>query len=253
MGEERGDGESASGAGAGAGAEEVAEEAEEGGSASKRVRWGTGATEPCSPIEGVPPGGGRPRRVLLLLVGPPGAGKSTFAAGLAQAAAAAGGDARTWTVVCQDTASGRGTPGTRHQVIMRVRACLEQSVRPAGVVVDRNHLSPAQREDLWALAARMGAEACALVFVVPLHELERRVRTRETHPGGVTGSRGVAVLKHIVATHADHLKRLGQDLGEELAALRPPLPATPILARNNVLFARCDADLYAARKKLVDF
>jgi len=100
----------------------------------------------------------------------------------------------------------------------------------------------------------MGAEACALVFVVPLHELERRVRARETHPGGVTGSRGVAVLKRIIATHAHHLKRLGQDLGQELAALRPPLPATtPILARNNVLFARCDADLDTARKKLVDF
>jgi len=213
---------------------------------TKRARTAAEAERP-SPDDGVT--GPRPRRIVLLLIGPPGAGKSTFAARLAKAASVAGGAARSWTVVCQDTASKHGTPGTRSQVLIRAQAYLEQSWKYAGVVVDRTNLSPGQREEFWELAKLMDAEACALVFVVPLHELERRVRERDNHPGGVTGARGVAVLQGMIQRHAADLKCLKDDLRDELA----DTPCACILPPNNIHFARCDADLDVALDQLIKY
>jgi hypothetical protein len=167
--------------------------------------------------------------LLLILCGPQGAGKSTFcemivgggagagagagvlagvtAAGGAGAAVTAGGSmvsgwpatsgaeamvpagAAPWVVVCQDTIA-KGKPGKREACEALATASLRSG---RSVIVDRTHLTPAQRAYFLSVAAGAGAAAHVLVLLPSRAEVGMRVRERVGHPGGVEGASGAAM------------------------------------------------------------
>lgn len=139
-------------------------------------------------------GGYLARPALLLLCGPPGAGKSTF--GSAVLAGAAEG---AWALLCQDTAAACGTkPGSRARVEAAARRALGAG---RSVVVDRTHLTRAQRAGWCALGREAGAACVHVVqLATPPAECERRVRTRVGHPAGLQGAAAVGVARSLAHT-----------------------------------------------------
>ena len=135
---------------------------------------------------------------LLILCGPQGAGKSYFSNALKVAGKddAAGSETkRDWTIVCQDTANG-GRPGPRTKCERMVRAALKSG---KCVVVDRMHLSLEQRAHFLFIGHEMKIPTDAVILLPPIAEVQRRVRSRESHPGNVMGEAGARMATNSYA------------------------------------------------------
>ena len=164
-------------------------------------------------------GDGNAAPSVAITVGPPGSGKSTLATKIMAAAQGS------WERVCQDVIGNRkvrhhGSALRQFLLVAPVLTPLSLSVSPLSfasrglqgcvaemkaalrlgksVIVDRCHCSVRQREDFLRAAASFGAPCHAIVFELPLDELQLRVRKRRAHEGGVTGARGAAVCAKIV-------------------------------------------------------
>eukprot|EP00887_Chlorella_sp_A99_P000125 scaffold16.g125.t1 len=92
---------------------------------------------------------GAPRPVCLVLVGLQGAGKSTFAAALAQRSTL------TWERINQDSIAGPGRRGTREMCLEATAAALSAG---RSAVVDRTNLERDQRRPFVRVAQQLGAE-----------------------------------------------------------------------------------------------
>ncbi|CAG9462910.1 unnamed protein product [Pedinophyceae sp. YPF-701] len=128
---------------------------------------------------------GGPRPVMLMLCGAQGAGKSTFATAVVQAAAqhVAPNNPPLWVRVNQDSIND-GERGTRAEC---VRLAAESLRRGASVLIDRCNFDRAQRYDFVALAHETGVEVHAIVLGLPLAVCRERVAARMDHEGGVQG------------------------------------------------------------------
>ena len=109
-----------------------------------------------------------------------------------------------WVVTCQDTVN-NGKPGKRDQCEEAVRQAVRQG---KCVIVDRMHLSVDQRAYFLKIGAELGVPVDAVLLAPPLYEMQRRVRERTDHPGGIQGEKGVAFVgesykKMVVPSHSE--------------------------------------------------
>ena len=125
-------------------------------------------------------GGYAHRPVLLMLCGPQGAGKSFFCSTLLREASTS------WVHISQDTIS-NGKPGKREACEKAAREALKAN---KSVVIDRMHLTPEQRAYFVAVARECHVPAHVLVMHVSTAVLQKRVRERTEHVGGVQGEAG---------------------------------------------------------------
>lgn len=123
--------------------------------------------------------------ILLLLVGVQGSGKSTFCAELADDP----DSKQRWVHLSQDTIS-QGKPGKRHQVEEATRQALREG---KSVVVDRTHLTEEQRSYFIEIGKDINVKIHAVLLQPPKNVIEKRVRERVNHPGGVEGDKGVRI------------------------------------------------------------
>jgi len=135
--------------------------------------------------------------LLLLLAGVQGSGKSTFCQNLLQVSTTNEGSSN-WLHLSQDTIK-NGKPGKREQVEEQTRQAIRSGM---SVVVDRMHLDQDQRAYFVAIAKDCQVPVHC-VFLHPLKSVvEKRVRERKNHPGGVEGEEGariaVASLERVI-------------------------------------------------------
>jgi len=147
--------------------------------------------------------------ILLLLMGVQGSGKSHFCRELM-------GVGQNWKHLSQDTING-GRPGKREAV---EKAALEHIRTGKCVIVDRMHLTVDQRAYFVNVAREADASCHLLWFDVPKTVVERRVRARTNHAGGVQGDAGarmaVQSLSQVVAPlYAEGFDLISRVRGEE--------------------------------------
>ena len=108
-----------------------------------------------------------------------------------------------WVCTCQDTVGKGGRPGKREQCEAAAREALAAG---KSVVVDRMHLTAEQRASFVALGAECGVAVDAVLLLPEIGEMQRRVRERSDHPGGVQGNGSVALVAQSYArfVHPSH-------------------------------------------------
>ena len=142
------------------------------------------------------PGEGTPnKRTVIILCGAPGSGKSTFARALVDQLGS-----QILVRVCQDTCGKDGKRGSRAQCLKQVERALREGKH---VVVDRCHATPEQRKDFIDICQKLPflkkdeVTVAAVVFNLPLHVLQERVKRRANHEGGVQGNAGLGICARI--------------------------------------------------------
>lgn len=148
------------------------------------------------------------RPILLQLMGVQGSGKSTFCQKLLETTAKNNGTGQNWTHLSQDTIND-GRPGKREAV---ERIALEQLRAGKCVIIDRMHLSPEQRAYFVNIASQADASCHLLWFDVPKTIIERRVRSRINHAGGVEGDAGARMAVQSLSQVVTPLYAEGFDL-----------------------------------------
>ncbi|KAL1917359.1 uncharacterized protein VTP21DRAFT_5015 [Calcarisporiella thermophila] len=118
---------------------------------------------------------------LLVLVGPPGCGKSTFASALVNALP-------NWVRVNQDDL------GSRQACESLARASLPRN----NVVIDRCNFDNRQRGVWIRIGQNAGVNVECIFFGTSYEECERRIISRQNHPTGVEGPRGIEILRRFV-------------------------------------------------------
>ena len=148
------------------------------------------------------------RPILLQLMGVQGSGKSTFCQKLLETTAKNNGAGQNWAHLSQDTIND-GRPGKREAV---ERIALEQLRAGKCVIIDRMHLSPEQRAYFVNIASQADASCHLLWFDVPKTIIERRVRSRTNHAGGVEGDAGARMAVQSLSQVVTPLYAEGFDL-----------------------------------------
>ena len=159
----------------------------------------------------------------------PAARAATVVASSGSASAAAAVSLAPWVVICQDTISGAGKPGSRDKCEREVRAALK---RGENVVVDRTHLTVEQRGHFMEIGKEVGVRIDAVVLLPPLEEMQRRVRERVDHPGGVSGPRYASMVAKSYQSLVPPTHSEGFDL---ITTLQTPAQ----VASTTRLYARC--------------
>eukprot|EP00315_Gephyrocapsa_oceanica_P053247 CAMPEP_0185495592 /NCGR_PEP_ID=MMETSP1366-20130426/17695_1 /TAXON_ID=38817 /ORGANISM="Gephyrocapsa oceanica, Strain RCC1303" /LENGTH=104 /DNA_ID=CAMNT_0028104619 /DNA_START=25 /DNA_END=337 /DNA_ORIENTATION=- len=92
-----------------------------------------------------------------------------------------------------------GKPGKREACEARAAEALRSG---CSVVIDRTNLTADQREHWLNVARAAAAPAHAIALRPPREEMERRVRGRTGHPGGVQGESGARFVARSLASFA---------------------------------------------------
>lgn len=148
------------------------------------------------------------RPILLELMGVQGSGKSTFCEKLLETSAKNNETGQIWTHLSQDTING-GRPGKREAV---EKTALEQLRAGKCVIIDRMHLCPEQRAYFVNIASQADVSCHLLWFDVPKNIIERRVRSRTNHAGGVEGDVGARMAVQSLSQVVTPLYAEGFDL-----------------------------------------